>query len=108
MHFVPSGLSWYQAAPVGVFEIVRNLRRFITLGARLTINIIAGKLLLCVGRAFFGSMVLNGIILRVGGICFVMLLLALTGWEIIVGIIQAYIFTFLSVTYIDEAPVYGS
>lgn len=106
MHFVPRGLSWYQAAPVGVFEIVRNLSRFITLGARLTINIIAGKLLLCVGRAFFGSIVLNGIILRVGGLCFVMLLLALTGWEIIVGIIQAYIFTFLSVTYVDEAPTY--
>jgi len=107
IHFVPRGLSWYQAAPVGVFEMVRNLSRFITLGARLTMNIIAGKLLLCVGSAFFGSMVLNGIVLSVGGFCFVILLLALTGWEIIVGIIQAYIFTFLSVTYVDEAPVYG-
>jgi len=25
----------------------------------------------------------------------------------IVGIIQAYIFTFLRVTYVDEAPVYS-
>nr|YP_006576382.1 ATP synthase F0 subunit 6 [Iridona iridescens]AEV94276.1 ATPase subunit 6 [Iridona iridescens] len=107
MHFVPSGLSWYQAAPVGVFEMVSNLSRFITLGARLTMNMIAGKLLLCVGSAFFGSMVLNGMILSVGGFCFVLLLLALTGWEMIVGIIQAYIFTFLSVTYVDEAPIYG-
>ena len=55
------------------------MSRFITLGARLTMNIIAGKLLLCVGRAFFGSMVLNGIIYSVGGLCFVLLLLALTG-----------------------------
>lgn len=105
-HFVPRGLSWYQAAPVGVFEMVRNLSRFITLGARLTINIIAGKLLLCVGSAFFGAIMLNGIIFRVGGLCFLVLLIALTGWEIIVGIIQAYIFTFLSVTYVDEAPAY--
>ena len=71
----------------------------------MTINIIAGKLLLCVGSAFFGSILLGGIIFRVGGICFTLLLLALTGWEIIVGVIQAYIFTFLNVTYIDEVPI---
>lgn len=106
IHFVPRGLSWYQAAPVAIFEMVRNLSRFITLGARLTINIIAGKLLLCVGSAFFGAIILNGIVLRIGGICFLLLLLALTSWEMVVGIIQAYIFTFLSVTYIDEAPSY--
>jgi len=79
IHFVPRGLSWYQAAPVGLFEMVRNLSRLITLGARLTINIIAGKLLLCVGRAFFGTIVLNGIVFSVGGFCFLALLLALTG-----------------------------
>lgn len=62
-----------------MFEIVRNLSRLITLGARLTINMIAGKLLLCVGSAFFGSIVLNGMIFRIGGFCFLMLLLALTG-----------------------------
>ena len=78
-HFVPRGLSWYQAAPVGVFEIVSNLSRFITLGARLTINIIAGKLLLCVGSAFFGAILLNGIFFSLGGLCFVSVLLALTG-----------------------------
>nr|AJC10795.1 ATP synthase F0 subunit 6 [Macoma balthica]AJC10808.1 ATP synthase F0 subunit 6 [Macoma balthica]AJC10821.1 ATP synthase F0 subunit 6 [Macoma balthica]AJC10834.1 ATP synthase F0 subunit 6 [Macoma balthica] len=105
-HFVPSGLSWYQAAPVGVFEMISNLSRFVTLGARLTMNMIAGKLLLCVGSAFFGAMVLNGMIFSVSGLCFLFLLMALTGWEMIVGIIQAYIFTFLSVTYIDEAPTY--
>lgn len=108
IHFVPRGLSWYQAAPVALFEIIRNLSRFITLGARLTINIIAGKLLLCVGRAFFGAIILNGIVLRIGGFCFLALLLALTRWEIVVGIIQAYIFTFLSVTYVDEAPTYSA
>lgn len=86
--------------------MVRNLSRFITLGARLTINMIAGKLLLCVGRAFFGAIILNGMVFRVGGLCFLLLLMALTGWEMIVGIIQAYIFTFLSVTYVDEAPAY--
>lgn len=107
IHFVPRGLSWYQAAPVAVFEMVRNLSRFITLGARLTINIIAGKLLLCVGRAFFGAIILNGIVFGLGGMCFFLLLLALTSWEMVVGIIQAYIFTFLSVTYIDEAPSHG-
>lgn len=106
MHFVPRGLSWYQAAPVGVFEMVRNLSRLVTLGARLTMNMIAGKLLLCVGSVFFGSMVLNGAIISVVGFCFVSILLALTGWEIIVGVIQAYIFTFLRVTYVDEIPAH--
>lgn len=106
IHFVPRGLVWYQAAPVALFEIIRNLRRFITLGARLTMNIIAGKLLLCVGRAFFGAMLLNGMVFSLGGVCFLSLLLALTSWEMVVGIIQAYIFTFLSVTYIDEAPTH--
>jgi F-type H+-transporting ATPase subunit a len=104
-HFVPRGLVWYQAAPVAVFEMISNLSRLVTLGARLTMNIIAGKLLLCVGRAFFGSILLSGIVFSIGGLCFFLLLLALTGWEIIVGVIQAYIFTFLRVTYIDEMPV---
>ena len=85
--------------------MIRNLSRLITLGARLTINMIAGKLLLCVGRAFFGAIGLNNMLFGLGGICFLLLLLALTAWEIIVGIIQAYIFTFLRVTYVDEAPV---
>nr|YP_009642906.1 ATP synthase F0 subunit 6 [Gari elongata]QCQ20470.1 ATPase subunit 6 [Gari elongata] len=107
LHFVPSGLGWWQAAPVGLFEMISNLSRFVTLGARLTMNMIAGKLLLCVGSAFYGAMLLNGMAYGVGGICFLLLLLALTGWEMIVGIIQAYIFTFLSVTYVNEAPVYG-
>nr|QID02640.1 ATP synthase F0 subunit 6 [Scrobicularia plana] len=107
MHFVPSGLSWYQAAPVALFEMISNLSRFITLGARLTMNMIAGKLLLCVGSAFFGAMILNGMVLSLGGFCFLALLLALTSWEMVVGIIQAYIFTFLSVTYVDEAPTYN-
>nr|YP_006576442.1 ATP synthase F0 subunit 6 [Solecurtus divaricatus]AEV94336.1 ATPase subunit 6 [Solecurtus divaricatus] len=106
MHFVPSGLSWWQAAPVGLFEMVSNLSRLITLGARLTMNMIAGKLLLCVGSAFWGAMAVNGSALGLGGICFLLLILALTGWEMVVGIVQAYIFTFLSVTYINEAPIY--
>nr|YP_010447199.1 ATP synthase F0 subunit 6 [Donax dysoni]UTM92207.1 ATP synthase F0 subunit 6 [Donax dysoni] len=105
VHFVPSGLSWYQAAPVAVFEMISNLSRIVTLGARLTMNMIAGKLLLCVGSAFFGAMIINNMVFSVGGICFLLILLALTGWEMIVGIIQAYIFTFLSVTYVDEVPV---
>nr|YP_009431932.1 ATP synthase F0 subunit 6 [Donax semistriatus]ATA66381.1 ATP synthase F0 subunit 6 [Donax semistriatus] len=104
-HFTPGGLPWYGAAPVAVFEMISNLSRLITLGARLTMNMIAGKLLLCVGSAFFGAMGLNNMLFGLGGICFLLLLLALTAWEMIVGIIQAYIFTFLSVTYVDEAPV---
>nr|YP_006576418.1 ATP synthase F0 subunit 6 [Semele scabra]AEV94312.1 ATPase subunit 6 [Semele scabra] len=104
-HFVPEGLVWYQAVPVGVFEMISNLSRLVTLGARLTMNMIAGKLLLCVGSAFFGVMVVSGAGISVGGLCFFLLLLALTGWEMIVGVIQAYIFTFLSVTYVDEVPV---
>nr|AQZ26094.1 ATP synthase subunit 6 [Semelidae sp. STW-2017] len=107
MHFVPSGLVWYQAAPVALFEMISNLSRFITLGARLTMNMIAGKLLLCVGSAFFGAMLLNGMVFSLAGISFLSLLLALTSWEMVVGIIQAYIFTFLSVTYIDEAPTHS-
>nr|YP_009431958.1 ATP synthase F0 subunit 6 [Donax variegatus]ATA66407.1 ATP synthase F0 subunit 6 [Donax variegatus] len=104
-HFTPGGLPWYGAAPVAVFEMISNLSRLITLGARLTMNMIAGKLLLCVGSAFFGAMGLNNMLFGVGGLCFLLLLLALTAWEMIVGVIQAYIFTFLSVTYVDEAPV---
>ena len=52
-------------------------------------------------------MLLNGMVFRVRGVCFVLILLALTGWEMVVGVIQAYIFTFLRVTYVDEVPVYG-
>nr|QID02653.1 ATP synthase F0 subunit 6 [Scrobicularia plana] len=104
---VPGGLEWLPSSLISVFEVLSILSRSLTLGARLTMNMIAGKLILCIGSSFLGSAMVSGVILSPMGFVFLAAMLVLAGWEMVVGVVQAYILTFLTVQYMNEISLYG-
>nr|QNV49112.1 ATP synthase F0 subunit 6 [Gari togata] len=101
-HMVAGGLAWWQAVPVFVFEVVSVLSRLVTLGGRLTMNIIAGKLLTGIGSAFFGALFVGGSVFSPTFFCLGLGLFIISAWECVVGLVQSCIFVFLVCSYMGE------
>nr|YP_006576406.1 ATP synthase F0 subunit 6 [Nuttallia olivacea]AEV94300.1 ATPase subunit 6 [Nuttallia olivacea] len=97
-HSVPDGLPWFTGWAISLLELFSNLIRSLTLGARLSMNMIAGKFLLMLGSsvmsAFLFSSGLMGLC-SVSGLCSTIVLLIFITWELAVNILQASIFGFL-------------
>lgn len=99
--FVPSG------APVALYplmipiEIISYLSRPISLSVRLFANMMAGHTMLKVFASFvFG---LGAVSAGVGGILPITMMVALTGFEILVAFLQAYVFAVLTCLYLNDA-----
>lgn len=94
--FVPSGVPLIMAPLMFIIEFASYLSRPISLGLRLAANIIAGHVMLAV---------IGGFALSMGIFSFVPILIVvlMAMLECAVGILQAYIFSILSATYIGEA-----
>lgn len=95
-HFIPEGLPLWIAPLVFAIELVSFLSRPISLSIRLAANMMAGHTLLKVIAGFIGMLGVWG----VAPLAFVVLL---TGFEIFVAILQAYIFTLLTCMYLSES-----
>lgn len=95
-HFVPEGLPIVIIPLVFAIELVSFLSRPVSLSIRLAANMMAGHTLLKVIAGFVGTIGLLG----VAPLAFVVLL---TGFEIFVAILQAYIFTLLTCMYLSES-----
>ena len=95
-HFVPDGLPVWIAPVVFIIELISFLSRPFSLGIRLAANMMAGHTLLKVIAGFV-------VPLGVFGIAPMVFLVLLTGFEIFIAILQAYIFTLLSSMYLAEA-----
>lgn len=94
--FVPPGspiFMWPLLIPI---EIISYLSRPISLSVRLFANMLAGHTLLKVIAGFIVS-------LSVFGILPLALVVALTGLEILIAFLQAYVFTILTCLYIKDA-----
>ena len=95
--FVPSGVPVVLLPLITVIEIISYLSRPISLSVRLFANMMAGHTMLKV----FGSFVLSlGI---VGGWLPLTFSVALTGLEILVAFLQAYVFAILTCIYLNDA-----
>ena len=95
--FVPSGVPMVLLPLITVIEIISYLSRPISLSVRLFANMMAGHTMLKV----FGSFVLSlGI---VGGWLPLTFSVALTGLEILVAFLQAYVFAILTCIYLNDA-----
>jgi F-type H+-transporting ATPase subunit a len=99
--FVPSG------APVALYplmipiEIISYLSRPVSLSVRLFANMMAGHTMLKVFAGFvFG---LGAVTAGVGGILPIAMMVALTGFEILVAFLQAYVFAVLTCLYLNDA-----
>jgi F-type H+-transporting ATPase subunit a len=95
--FVPPGVSvvlWPLMIPI---EIISYLSRPISLSVRLFANLTAGHTMLKVFASFVISL---GV---VGGILPLVFVVALTGLELLIAFLQAYVFTILTCFYINDA-----
>ena len=95
--FLPSGTPWWLAPAMIIIEVFSYLSRPISLSVRLAANMMAGHVLLKVLGSFVFSM---GILLGWIPISFLVLM---TGFEIFVALLQAYIFTILTCVYLNNA-----
>ena len=95
--FVPPGVSiilWPLMIPI---EIISYLSRPISLSVRLFANLTAGHTML---KVFAGFVISMGI---VGGVLPFLFVIALTGLELLIAFLQAYVFTILTCFYINDA-----
>jgi F-type H+-transporting ATPase subunit a len=95
--FVPSGVPIFLLPLMIVIEILSYLTRPISLSVRLFANMMAGHTMLKV----FGSFVVALGVL--GGWAPLAFIVALTGLEFGIAILQAYVFTILTCIYLNDA-----
>jgi F-type H+-transporting ATPase subunit a len=94
--FVPPGTPVVMYPLMIPIEILSYLSRPISLAVRLFANMMAGHILLKVIAGFVAAM-------GVFGILPLALVVALTGLELIIAFLQAYVFTILTCLYINDA-----
>ena len=95
--FVPSGVPALLLPLITVIEIISYLSRPVSLSVRLFANMMAGHTMLKVFGGFVISLGLLGGWLPLG------FSVALTGLEILVAFLQAYVFAILTCIYLNDA-----
>ena len=94
--FVVPGLPWYMLPILIPIEVISYLARPISLSVRLFANMLAGHTLL---KVFAGFVLPLGI----AGVVPFAFIVALTGLEILIAFLQAYVFAILTCLYINDA-----
>jgi F-type H+-transporting ATPase subunit a len=94
--FVPPGVPLWMWPLLIPIELISYLSRPITLSVRLFANMLAGHTLLKVLAGFVAP-------LSVFGVLPLAMVAALTGLEILIAVLQAYVFTILTCLYINDA-----
>jgi len=107
LHFfyllVPSGVPLGLLPLIVSIEFISYLTRGLSLGIRLTANMFAGHTLLKIISTFAWQMFMAGGLIAIGGLATVALLFALVGLEIVIAMLQAYVFTVLTCSYLNDA-----
>ena len=95
--FVPSGVPTVLLPLITIIEIISYLSRPVSLSVRLFANMMAGHTML---KVFGGFVISLGIL---GGWLPLSFSVALTGLEILVAFLQAYVFAILTCIYLNDA-----
>ena len=95
--FVPSGVPIALLPLIVVIEIISYLSRPFSLSIRLFANMMAGHTML---KVFAGFVVSLGILAGWAPLAFI---IALTGLELLIAFLQAYVFAILSCIYLNDA-----
>ena len=95
--FYPAGVSLVLAPLIVPIEIIAQMSRIISLSVRLFANMMAGHTML---KVFGGFVISLGIL---GGWLPLSFSVALTGLEILVAFLQAYVFAILTCIYLNDA-----
>lgn len=94
--FFPHGAPWWTGIILIPVELVSYLSRPISLSVRLFANMTVGHVLLKVMAGFVGALGVLGIIPLAG-------LIAITALEVMIAVIQAYVFAILACVYLHDA-----
>ena len=101
--FLPAGAPMWLAPLLVVIEIISYVAKALSLGVRLGANILAGHLLFAILSGFTFQMLTSGSIgIMIAGLFPLAIVLAITALEMAVALIQAYIFSLLTVIYLNE------
>ncbi len=95
--FLPGGTPWWLAPLMVVIELFAYLARPISLSLRLAANMVAGHVLL---KVIAGFVVAMGM---VQGLLPIPVIMVLSGFEMFIAVLQAYIFTILVCVYLNDA-----
>ena len=95
--FIPSGVPVFLLPLIVIIEIISYLSRPVSLSVRLFANMMAGHTML---KVFGGFVISLGII---GGWLPLSFTVALTGLEILIAFLQAYVFAILTCIYLNDA-----
>ncbi|MES2214922.1 MAG: F0F1 ATP synthase subunit A [Pseudomonadota bacterium] len=95
--FLPKGTPWWLVPLMIIIELFAYLARPVSLSLRLAANMTAGHIMLKVMAGFVITLMLLLKPLPIP------IMIVLIGFEILIAILQAYIFTILSCVYLHDA-----
>jgi F-type H+-transporting ATPase subunit a len=101
--FVPSGVPIFVMPIVVPIEILSFFLRPVSHSVRLFANMLAGHIALAVFASFIPMLAGIGIAGYLGAVLPLGMVIALTALELLVAFLQAYVFTILTVIYINDA-----
>jgi F-type H+-transporting ATPase subunit a len=101
--FVPSGVPIFVMPIVVPIEILSFFLRPVSHSVRLFANMLAGHIALAVFASFIPLLAGLGIAGYLGAVLPLGMVIALTALELLVAFLQAYVFTILTVIYINDA-----
>lgn len=101
--FVPSGVPGFLLPFLVVIEVVSFLSRPISLSLRLFANMLAGHIALKVFAFFVVGLASAGIVGWFGATLPFFMIVALTALELLVAVLQAYVFAVLTSIYLNDA-----
>ncbi|GBR46152.1 ATP synthase F0F1 subunit alpha [Neokomagataea tanensis NBRC 106556] len=102
-HFLPDGVPIGLAPLIVPIEIISFLSRPVSLSIRLFANMVAGHVLFEVFASFTIMLAGLGVVGHVIAIAPVVFNIALMALELLVGLLQAYVFAILTCIYLREA-----
>jgi F-type H+-transporting ATPase subunit a len=101
--FVPEGVPGVLLPLVVLIEVISFLSRPISLSVRLFANMLAGHITLKVFAGFVTSLGALGVAGAAGAVLPLAMTVALTGLELLVAFLQAYVFAVLTCMYLNDA-----
>jgi F-type H+-transporting ATPase subunit a len=101
--FLPAGTPLWLAPFLILIEMVSHTAKAISLGVRLAANITAGHLLFAILATFTWNMFIAGGLVTVASLAPFAVVLFISGLEIAVSLIQAYVFCLLTCIYINDS-----
>lgn len=101
--FVPKGIPIYILPLIVLIEVMSFLSRPISHSVRLFANMLAGHITLKVFASFITMLSAFGIAGWIGAILPLGLTVALTALELLVAVLQAYVFAILTCIYLNDA-----